>query len=148
MTEFFEFDFCISPSQIVLPPGQLLSARGPSEVNRPSWSAIDRRVCCWGSFGHWENMQTPHRKAREIAHLSTEGLGRTCPPVPIALHARIEPRTLSPCSHAIRQKGKTLTAGPQLLQEQQKNITNTHTHTHTLHTHTHTHTHTVANTHT
>src|SRR4029434_2393763 len=25
---------------------------------------------------HGENMQTPHRKAREIAHLSTEGLGR------------------------------------------------------------------------
>ena len=57
-----EFDFnCISPSRIVLPPGQLLSARGPSEVNRPSWSGIDRRVCCWGSCGHWENMQTPHR---------------------------------------------------------------------------------------
>src|SRR4029434_2561495 len=49
------------PSRIVLPPGQLLSARGPSEVNRPSWSGIDRRVCCWGSCGHWENMQTPHR---------------------------------------------------------------------------------------
>src|SRR4029434_4743389 len=27
-----------------------------------------------------ENMQTPHRKAQEMAHLSTEGLGRTCPP--------------------------------------------------------------------
>src|SRR4029434_370019 len=27
---------------------------------------------------HGENTQTPHRKAREIAHLSTEGLGRTC----------------------------------------------------------------------
>src|SRR4029434_9482965 len=33
---------------------------------------------------HEENMQTPHRKAWEIAHLSTEGLGGTCPPEPTA----------------------------------------------------------------
>src|SRR4029434_11062856 len=75
-----DFDFCISPSRIVLPPGQLLSARGPSEVNRPSWSGIDRRVCCWGSCGHWENMRTPHRKAGEIAHLSTVHSGEDLPP--------------------------------------------------------------------
>src|SRR4029434_6198256 len=42
---------------------------------------------------HGENMQTPHRKAREIARLSTEGLGRTCPPEPTAPHAGIEPMT-------------------------------------------------------
>src|SRR4029434_5079926 len=44
-----EFDFCIFPSLTVLPPGpqELLSARGPSEVNRPSWSGIDRSgFCC------------------------------------------------------------------------------------------------------
>src|SRR4029434_11336178 len=45
---------------------------------------------CWGSSS-WRkplmNMQTPHRKAREIAHLSTEGLGRTCPPEPTPPHA-------------------------------------------------------------
>src|SRR4029434_1026004 len=28
---------------------------------------------------HGENMQTPHRKAQEIAHLSTEGLGDSPP---------------------------------------------------------------------
>src|SRR4029434_293367 len=39
---------------------------------------------------HGENMQTPHRKAREIA-LCT--LGRTCPPEPTAPHAGIEPMT-------------------------------------------------------
>src|SRR4029434_4500528 len=37
-------------------------------------------VLCGGNpCEHEENLQTPHRKAREIAHLSTEGLGRTCP---------------------------------------------------------------------
>src|SRR4029434_7439818 len=40
---------------------------------------------------HGENMQTPHRKAREIAHLSTEGLGRTCPSEPTAPDAGIDP---------------------------------------------------------
>src|SRR4029434_4633153 len=36
-------------------------------------------VLCGGNpCEHGENMQTPHRKAREIAHLSTGGLGRTC----------------------------------------------------------------------
>src|SRR4029434_2186236 len=65
--------------------GQLLSARGPSEVNCLSWSGTDKECSvlfcmffCWGYLvaetpcEHGENMQTPHRKAREIAHLSTE----------------------------------------------------------------------------
>ena len=42
---------------------------------------------------HRENMQTPHRNAREIAHMSTGGLGRTCPAEPTAPHAGIEPMT-------------------------------------------------------
>ena len=98
-----------NPSRIVPPPGssrssgQLLSARGPSE---PSVSVRDGQECvlfaCFFLLGflveetpceHGENMQTPHRKAREIAHLSTEGLGRTCPPEPTAPHAGIEPMT-------------------------------------------------------
>src|SRR4029434_4209487 len=93
-----DFDFCISPSRIVLPPGQLLSARGPGEMNRLSWSGTDEEssvllhVFSVGVFSG-ENMQTPHRKAREIAHLSTEGLGRTCPPEPTAPHAGIKPMT-------------------------------------------------------
>ena len=51
-------------------------------------------VLCGGNpCEHGENMQTPHRKAREIAHLSTGGLGRTYPPGPTAPHAGIEHRT-------------------------------------------------------
>ena len=46
-----EFDFSIFQSRTVLPPGPqeqwaALGARGPSEVNRPSWSGTDRRVFC------------------------------------------------------------------------------------------------------
>ena len=41
---------------------------------------------------HGENMQTPHRKDLEIAHLSTEGLGRSGP-APQSQHAGIEPMT-------------------------------------------------------
>ena len=80
----------LHPSRTVLPPGpprssgQLLSARGPSE---PSVSVTDgqENVLFLHVFPvgvpleetpceHGENMQTPHRKTREIAHLS---LGRT-----------------------------------------------------------------------
>ena len=60
------------------------------------WSGTDMRAICSSVFlhvyifyvgvlsggnlcEHGENMQTLHRKAWEIAHLSTEGLGRTCP---------------------------------------------------------------------
>src|SRR4029434_293424 len=90
----------IIPSWAVLPPGQpgavgsLYGARGPSQVIM-SVLARDRQesdlFLFFGMFfllgflvgetpcKHGENMQTPHRKAREIAHLSTEGLGRTCP---------------------------------------------------------------------
>src|SRR4029434_9511779 len=59
------------------------NAQGPSEVNCPSLIR-DGHVFCYfcmffllGSLveetpcEHWKNMQTPHRKAREIAHLST-----------------------------------------------------------------------------
>src|SRR4029434_5337859 len=58
-------------------------ARGPSEVNCPSLVRDGHVFCCFACFfllgflveetpcGHGENMQTPHRKAREIAHLST-----------------------------------------------------------------------------
>src|SRR4029434_9421718 len=59
------------------------SARGPSEVNCPSLVRDGHVFCYFACFfllgslveetpcEHGENMQTPHRKAREIAHLST-----------------------------------------------------------------------------
>src|SRR4029434_54003 len=88
------------------PPGAVGSFSAPGDqVNRLSRSGTDRSVLFFlhvfllGSlveetpFEHRENMQTPHRKAREIARLSTEGLGRTCPPEPTAPHAGIEPMT-------------------------------------------------------
>src|SRR4029434_5881050 len=68
------------------------SARGPSEVNCPSL-VRDGHVFCYffmffllgfllegTSREHGENMQTPHRKAREIAHLSTVHSGEDLPP--------------------------------------------------------------------
>src|SRR4029434_2952904 len=106
------------PSWAVLPPGQpgavgsLCGARGPSQVIMSSpWPGTDSRVIfsvlrhvfLLGFLveetpcEHREDMQTPHRKAREIAHLSTEGLGRTCPPEPTAPHAGIE----SPHTHTM-----------------------------------------------
>src|SRR4029434_10155338 len=88
------------------PPGAVGSYSAPGDqVNHPSRSRTYRRMFCFCMFfllgflleetpcEHWKNMQTPHRKAREIAHLSTEGLGRTCPPEPTAPHAGIEPMT-------------------------------------------------------
>src|SRR4029434_5639571 len=92
-----------SPSWTVFPrepprsSGQLVSARG-----EPSVLVRDGVFCSFCMFfllgslveetpcEHGENMQTPHRKAREIA-LCT--LGRTCPPEPTAPHAGIEPMT-------------------------------------------------------
>src|SRR4029434_3008338 len=84
------------------PPGAVGSFSEPGDqMNRPSRSRTDRRMFCFCMFfllgflleetpcEHGENMQTLHRKAREIAHLSTEGLGRTCPPEPTAPHAGI-----------------------------------------------------------
>src|SRR4029434_3752829 len=70
------------------------SARGPSEVNCPSLVRDGHVVCYFACFfllgslveetpcEHGENMQTPHRKARE-----------TCPPEPTAPHAGIKPMT-------------------------------------------------------
>src|SRR4029434_1314738 len=72
--------------------GQILSARGPSEVNCPSLVRDGHVFCCSACFfllgflveetpcEHGENMQTPHRKAREIAHLSTVHSGEDLPP--------------------------------------------------------------------
>src|SRR4029434_10807956 len=83
------------PSFFKDPPGAVGSFSAPGDqLNRPSRSGTDRRVLFFLHVfllgflveetlcEHGENMQTPHRKAREIAHLSTEGLGRTCPPEP------------------------------------------------------------------
>src|SRR4029434_4728802 len=76
---------------------------------------------------HGENMQTPHRKIQEIAHLSTEGLGRTCPPEPTAPHAGIAPMTF-------------------LLRGSRHTHTHTHTNTHTnTRTRTHIHAHSISN---
>src|SRR4029434_8466981 len=62
------------------------------QVNCPSRSGTDRSVlffCMFFLLGflleetpceHGENMQTPHRKAREIAHLSTVHSGEDLPP--------------------------------------------------------------------
>src|SRR4029434_1137457 len=72
--------------------GQLLSARGPGEVNRLSWARTDKEcsVCMFFLLGflveetpceHGENMQTPHRKAREIAHLSSVHSGEDLRPM-------------------------------------------------------------------
>src|SRR4029434_2345908 len=74
------------------PPGAVGSFSAPGDqVNHPSRSGTDRRVLLFlhvfllgflleeTPCEHRENMQTPHRNAREIAYLSTEGLGRTCP---------------------------------------------------------------------
>src|SRR4029434_2332572 len=71
-------------------PPRLLSARGPSE---PPVSVTDgqENVLFFNFFllgslveetpcEHGENMQTPHRKAREIAHLSTVHPGEDLPP--------------------------------------------------------------------
>src|SRR4029434_870018 len=61
------------------------SARGPSEVNCPSLvrdgmffllgSLVEETPCAHGA-----NIQTPHRKAQEIAHLSTVHSGEDLPP--------------------------------------------------------------------
>src|SRR4029434_10225490 len=88
------------------PPGAVGSFSAPGDqVNCPSRSGTDRIVLFFlhvfmlgflveeTPCEHWENMQTPHRKAREIAQLSTEGLERTCPPEPTAPHAGIETMT-------------------------------------------------------
>src|SRR4029434_10585937 len=90
----------------IYPPGAVGSFSAPGDqVNRPTRSGMDRSVLfflhvfllCFlveeAPCEHGENMQTPHRKAQEIAHLSTEGLGRTCPPEPTEPHAGIEPMT-------------------------------------------------------
>src|SRR4029434_2639759 len=75
------------------PPGAVgsFSAAG-DQVNRPSRSGTDRIVLFFlhvfllGFLAgetpceHGENMQTPHRKAREIAHLSTVHSGEDLPP--------------------------------------------------------------------
>src|SRR4029434_10441014 len=89
------------------PPGAVGSFSAPGDqVNRPSQSGMDRSVLIFLHVSllgflveetpceHGENMQTAHRKAQEIAHLSTEGLGRSCPPEPTAPHARIKPMTI------------------------------------------------------
>src|SRR4029434_5289793 len=73
------------------PPGAVGSFSAPGDqVNRPSRLGTDRSVLFFlhvflleeTPCEHGENMQNPHRKAWEIAHLSTEGLGRTCSPEP------------------------------------------------------------------
>src|SRR4029434_9467086 len=68
------------------------SARGPSEVNCPSLVRDGHVFCYFACFfllgslveetpcEHRENMQTPHRKALEIAHLSTVHSGEDLPP--------------------------------------------------------------------
>src|SRR4029434_8464267 len=72
------------------PPGAVGSFSAPGDQeNRPSWSGTDRSVLFFlhvfllGFLAeetpceHGENMQTPHRKAREIAHLRS---GEDLPP--------------------------------------------------------------------
>src|SRR4029434_5251572 len=90
------------PSFLQDAPGAVGSFSAPGDqVNRPSRSGTDRRMFCFCMFfllgflveeipcEHGENMQTPHRKAWEITHLS---LGRTYPPGPTVPHAGIEPK--------------------------------------------------------
>src|SRR4029434_1798744 len=75
------------------PPGAVGSFSAPGDqVNRPSRSGTDRSVLFFlhvfllGLLAeetpceHGENMQTPHRKAQEIAHLSTVHSGEDLPP--------------------------------------------------------------------
>ena len=99
------------PSFLQDPPGAVGSFSAPGDQAKcsvQSWSGTGQEsdlflfflhVFVLGFYveetpcEHGENMQTPHRKAREITHLSTEGLGRTCPPEPTAPNAGIEPMT-------------------------------------------------------
>src|SRR4029434_439274 len=92
---------CFFPSWTVLPPGpqeQWVALMAPGDQvkltvhlgqGRTGKCSVLLHIFLLGFLveetpcEHGENMQTPHRKAREIAHLSTEGLGRTCPPEPI-----------------------------------------------------------------
>ena len=63
--------------------------RPGTKSSDPSWSGTDSSVLLdvfllgflveETPSEHGENMQAPHRKAREIAHMSTGGLGRTYP---------------------------------------------------------------------
>src|SRR4029434_6680542 len=124
----------LEPSFLQDPPGAVGSFSAPGDqVNRPSRSRTDRRMFCFCMFfllgflleetpcEHGENMQTPHRKAREIAHLP--------------------PRANStPCGN---QTHDLLAARRQCKQCKQLShrATLSHTHTHT-HTHTHRRTHT------
>src|SRR4029434_9736422 len=75
------------------PPGAVGSFSAPGDqVNRPSRSRTDRRMFCFlmvflvgflleeTPCEHGENMQTPHREAQEIAHLSTVHSGEDLPP--------------------------------------------------------------------
>src|SRR4029434_5379782 len=90
-----EFTLCFYPILYCpssrTPQEQWAAFRRPgTKSSDPSWSGTDISVLLHVFLlgflveetpcEHGENMQTPHRKAREIAHLSTEGLGRTCPP--------------------------------------------------------------------
>src|SRR4029434_8137225 len=93
-----EFSFCIYPilhrpsSRTPQQQWAACSARGPSEVNCPSVVRDGHVFCYFACFfllgslveetpcEHGENMQTPHRKAREIAHLSTVHSGEDLPP--------------------------------------------------------------------
>ena len=81
------------PSFLQDPPGAVGSFSAPGDqVNRPSRSGTDRIVLFFlhvfllgflveeTPCEHGENMQTPHRKAREIAHLSTVHSGEDLPP--------------------------------------------------------------------
>src|SRR4029434_8977057 len=71
------------------------------QAHRLSWSGTDRSVLFFfARFFLFLVEETPLRtcklhteRPREIAHLSTEGLGRICPPEPTAPHAGIEPMT-------------------------------------------------------
>ena len=88
------FSSAFFPSRTVLPPGpqeQWAAFRRPgTKSSDPSWSGTDSSVLLHVFLlgflveetpcEHGENMQTPHRKAREIAHLSTVHSGEDLPP--------------------------------------------------------------------
>src|SRR4029434_270467 len=91
---------------------------------------------------HGENMQTPHRKAREIAHLSTVHSGEDLPPRANSVPCGNQTHDLL----AVRLQCKQLShrASDTLHRCLFPSFTHTYTNQSTYkqtHTHTHTHTH-------
>ena len=107
-------NYCRNPTLHQSHPAVLHPRAGRSHISRAQGSSPDATSCpgqghgqesnlfnmffhIWGISGgspceHGDNMQTSHRKAREIVHLNTDRPGKNMPPVPTRPHAGTEPR--------------------------------------------------------